>query len=151
MSDDLSNELKDEQVRNLLRNVEYYVGHKLTKKDGWLTVRDVVDKRIFRRAGSAKPQGWQVTIRDEFLGYLRGKNGETGYLLFPRGKGYLVPLEKINNFIARHDEGALRKYTIDIFIAVDGSKVVVRFPNHDKQLDISEFALSLPASADAVH
>ena len=140
MTNELSDELGDGRVRNLLRNVEYYVGHEMTKYEGWLSVRDVVRKKIFRRSGSAKPHGWQVTIRGSFKSHVRDKN-ETGYLLFPRGKGYLVPLREINNFVMRCDSSALDRDTVDIFFNVDEqANVVIRF--HDNEMPVSQFSLS---------
>ena len=139
MKNELSKELGDGRVRDLLRGVDYYVGHELTKFEGWLTVRDVVRKKIFRRSGSLKPQGWQVTIRGSFKAHVRDKN-EAGFLLFPRGKGYLVPLREVNNFVMRCDSNALDKDTVDIFFDVDErSRVVIRF--HDHAMDVSKFSL----------
>lgn len=140
MKNELSQELGNARVQGLLRTVDHYVDHNLTTYEGWLEVRDVVRKKVFRRSGSRKPQGWQVTIRGKFKDHVRDKNG-SGYLLFPRGKGYLIPLREINNFVMRCDDKALGRDTVDIFFDVDEkSNVVVRF--HDHEMDVSKFSLS---------
>ena len=141
MSENLSQKLGTTRINELLSNVDQYVGHELSKFEGWITVRAEVHRKIFRREGSPTPRGWQVTIRDELRAYVRGKNGETGYLLFPRGKCYLVPLREISNFFVRCDEEALSRHAFDIFFDVDdSSRVVIRYHNHT--LDISKFSLS---------
>ena len=140
MSENLSKELGDERVRVLLGNVKHYVSHDVGVYDGWLSVRDVVRKKIFRRAGSTDRKGWKVTIRGSFKAHVRDQNG-TGYLLFPRGRGYLVPLREINNFVMRCDPAALDRDTVDIFFDVDEQGgAIIRL--YDKEMKISKFALS---------
>ena len=137
--DDLSKNLENNLLRALLKQVSGYVEHDLKAHEGWLIVNEPSRKKIFRRAGSLKPRGWQVTIRDTFKRYVRDKNG-AGFLLFPRGKGYLVPLRDINNFLLRCDEDALNRDTADIFFAVDKKgKTVIRYHDHD--MDISKHSL----------
>lgn len=64
----------------------------------------------YRRNGSRKPQGWQVTIRDDFrASTLQGQ----GYLPVSRGPGLLVPLRDLRQMIG-HELG--QSHTVDIFI-----------------------------------
>ena len=139
--DDLSKNLEDKHLSVLLKKLDDYVEHDLNARDGWLTIKEPSRKKIFRRPGSPKSRGWQVTIRGSFHSHVRDKNG-TSFLLFPRGRGYLVPLRDINNFLLKCADDALDKDTVDIFFAVDEKgKTVIRY--HEGDMDISDFSLPI--------
>ena len=137
MSENLSEKMKHSSVQDAIRRKENYVSLELNDREGVLFVREVVQHPVFRRPGSDKPKGWQVTIRNGFLAHVRDG---TGYLLFPRGKGYLIPLRRINNFILRADPPAIDKYVVDVFFNVDDDgDAVIRLREHEMKL--AEFAL----------
>jgi len=68
-------------------------------------------QRSYIREGSLKPQGWQITIGDDFReSTLQGR----GFLVFPRGPGVLIPLRDLRQMIG-HELG--QHHRVDIFIS----------------------------------
>jgi len=87
----------------------------------------------FRRDGSDKlPKGWQITIRDDFRSsVLKGQ----GFLLVARGRGLLIPLKDLRDFVGSE---LGQNNTIDIFITFGG---VCTLECKGATYDVSGFAL----------
>jgi predicted GIY-YIG superfamily endonuclease len=90
------------------------------------------DSRVFIRPGSKKPKGWQITFRDVFKQALQEG---TGHLLMPRGKIVMIPFSKIKEIV--NDDEAFARNTIDIFIAFEEEKILLRYKK--KEADITEY------------
>lgn len=100
---------------------------------GWSAYEaSVNNSNVFIRPGSKKQKGWQVTFRNSFKQALQD---EDGYLLMPRGKIVMLPFSKIKDSIG--DQEAFRRHTIDIFIAFEDEKILLRYKKNE--IDITEY------------
>lgn len=127
-------EVYNDEVKKILERRGY-------KIDKWGKVEASINKKpTFLRAGSSKPNGWQVTFRgskpDSFKTKLKNQNG---YLLMPRGPVILIPLEKIAKHINKVNKKAFDRDTIDVFIRFDEDKIVLVYKR--EELDITKFAV----------
>jgi len=109
--------------------------------DKWGKVNAVVDgEHTFLRAGSEKPNGWQVTFRgnkpDSFKSSL--EKGE-GYLLMPRGPILLIPLSELKLFVEENDEEAFQRDTMDVFVKFYDEKIVIVYKRAEK--DITQYTV----------
>lgn len=108
---------------------------KILKQKGW-SIQDwgaqyaIIDgKSTIIRPGSEKRTGWQVTFRGSKS--LVNLSVGDGYLLMPRGKILLIPLNEIKDFILSVDENAFIRDTIDIFIRFDEDKILMVYKNKE--------------------
>jgi predicted GIY-YIG superfamily endonuclease len=120
--------LLDELKRILSR--KGYI-HNLTSHKG-----TVDNKKAFIRPGSEKSKGWQVTFRDEFK---KALEDEDGILIMPRGKIVVMPFENLKTIILDIDKKVFTRSTIDIFIAFQDEKVLLRFKG--SEIDITQTSL----------
>jgi hypothetical protein len=95
---------------------------------------EIDGKRAYVRPGSRKSKGWQITLRGNFIEY--AKQGK-GFLVFNRGKGYLIALASIKEWLGKKLETTTR----DIFIRLDEKKA---YSTKDiEPLDISGFQIKV--------
>lgn len=118
-------ELSVEKTKQLLSNT----GHKVETLSAYDGIVD--GKKVFVRPGSAKPKGWQITLRDEFRNSVKR---ETGYLLVNRGNGLLIPFELLRDFLGKK----LEQSTVDIFVHFESNSRAKVFYKK-KELDVSQF------------
>ena len=121
--------LLDELKKILIKSD--FVIQKLSAHEGIIN-----NKKAFIRPGSEKSKGWQVTFRDEFK---RALKDEDGLLIMPRGKIVMMPFNKLKTIIHDIDEQAFTRNTIDIFIAFQDEKVLLRYKG--KEIEITEMVL----------
>lgn len=93
----------------------------------------VIDKQqAYIRAGSDKPKGLQVTIRDEFRDHvLKGE----GFLIVPSGTGLLIPLKSLRDMIGNE---LVANHTVDVFFKVGQGQMECKGEYHD----VSAFLLT---------
>ena len=123
-----------EQQEIMLDDLKKIILKKGLEINEWSAYRATINNQdFFIRPGSKKVKGWQVTFRDIFKNAL---NNEKGFLLMPRGSIVTLPFKKIKEII--NDEKAFQKNTIDIFIAFEENRILLRYKNNE--LDISEYS-----------
>jgi len=111
----------------------------ILKKSGrtigdWSAYEAIIDGQVaFIRKGSPKPQGWQVTFRNDFKKALQ--SGE-GFLLVPRNGVLLIPMSEIKKVIP---PSRFKQKTIDVYVKFGPAKVTLSY--RDKAIDISRFRL----------
>ena len=125
----LSQRLTQNEIRKLLTRNNFQVEN-IHGGDKIVKCKDAV---IFYRAGSLKPLGWQVTMRDTFLDEMfSGKEGV--YFLLSRTEPYLIPASVLKENLEGEKDGL----TLDFFINEKEKKLRC----HDVSLDISRYRIS---------
>jgi len=79
------------------------------------------NKKCIVRPGSEKPKGWQVTFRGS-QSYAELKNGN-GFLLMPRGKLLMIPIERIRLLVLSTTPDAFTHDTVDVFVQFGEEKI----------------------------
>ena len=96
-------------------------------------------EKAFVRPGSKKPKGWQITFRGRKPGSsIDALSKGKGFLLVSRDGVLLIPLTKVQKVIK--DKGAYERDTIDVFIAFQEDRVLLRYK--EETLDVTQFKLS---------
>lgn len=134
--DNLERKIDKSQFAELTSRKGVYTAKKGKPKEGILTVQEPVDWHVFVRPGTLKRGEYQITFRDT-LRKMTQSNG--GYLLFPRGKGYLIPLRHIRQLVEKIDPEDLKRPTVDIYISQTERGIFMRY--HEKKSSITKFAL----------
>ncbi len=99
----------------------------------WSAYQAIINNdKVFIRPGSKKSKGWQVTFRDVFKNALKNEDGS---LIMPRGKIVFIPFRKIKEII--DDEQAFNRNTIDIFIAFEEDRILLRYKKNE--IDITAY------------
>jgi predicted GIY-YIG superfamily endonuclease len=99
---------------------------------------EIDGEKAFVRPGSKKPNGWQITFRGRKPGSsIDALSKGKGFLLVSRDGVPLIPLSKVQKVIK--DKGAYERDTIDIFIAFQEGRVLLRYK--EETLDVTEFKL----------
>lgn len=135
--DNLEKEIDKSQFAELTSRKGVFAKKKGKPLEGVLTIQQPQDWDVFIRAGTLKSRGYQITFRDT-LRKMTQSNG--GFLLFPRGKGYLIPLSHVRQLVEKVNPEDLKRATVDIFINQD-DKGGIFMHYHDKKSSITKFAL----------
>lgn len=118
-----------DDLRKILERYKY----KITDFKSYEAV--INNEKVFIRPGSKKVKGWQVTFRDVFKKALQDENGS---LLMPRDGILLIPFSEIKKAI--NDSDAFSRNTIDIFIAFEEDKILLRYKS--SEVDVTNYRIT---------